>query len=75
MAIDRTTGKRKKIVKSEIEFKEERKKKAKPKFDVTYEEELIKSLFEEDIKKQNKLNTVEDVQEEDRFHHERPGEE
>ena len=77
MAIDKVTGKRQKLVKTEPEKKEEKKKKALPKFDTKYEEELIKQLFEEDQKRQNIDNFDELVPEYSGpfVHHERPGEE
>lgn len=76
MAIDKVTGKRIKIGKNALDEKKEKQKKALPKFDVTYEEELIKQLFEEDIKKQDeKLERVENIEENSRVHHARPGEE
>ena len=76
MAIDPNSGKRIRLVKDTHKAKEEeKKKKALPKFDVTYEEELIKSLFEEDIKKKTEiLETVDDVEENSKSHHSRPGE-
>ena len=77
MAIDKETGKRKKLVKTKLDEQEEKKKKALPKFDAKYEEELIKQLFEEDKKKQN-LDNIEEVipdYEGPFVHHERPGEE
>lgn len=68
MAIDKTTGKRKRVV-----IKEEPKKKKVPKYEVDYEEELKKQLFAEEInKKENKeskpdeIDFYEDVRE---FHH------
>jgi hypothetical protein len=77
MAIDKETGKRQKLVKTEPEKKEEKKKKALPKFDTKYEEELIKQLFEEDQKKQVIDNFDELLPEYSGpfVHHERPGEE
>ena len=76
MAIDRVTGKRIKTVKNQLDIKEEKKQKALPKFDVTYEEELIRQLFEEDTKKQEKvLEIVENLDDAARVHHERPDEE
>lgn len=77
MAIDKVTGKRQKLVKTEPEKKEEKRKKALPKFDAKYEEELIKQLFEEDQKRQNIDNFNEFVPEYSGpfVHHERPGEE
>lgn len=77
MAIDKETGKRKKLVKTEPEKKEEKKKKALPKFDTKYEEELIKQLFEEDQKRQD-INKFDEIVQEYTgpfVHHERPGEE
>ena len=76
MAIDPNSGKRIRLVKDTHKVKEEeKKKKALPKFDVTYEEELIKSLFEEDIKKKTEiLETVDDVEENSKSHHSRPRE-
>ncbi len=81
MAIDKVTGTRKKIVKTVLEEQEEKRKKALPKFDTTYEEELIKQLFED--KKQKLENYVDDSTiglEETNYagpfvHHERPDEE
>ena len=78
MAIDKVTGKRQKLVKTKLEEAEEKKKKALPKFDTTYEEELIKQLFEEDAKIKKTLE-VSDVFEDNNYdgpfvHHERPGE-
>ena len=75
MAIDRETGKRIKQVKTKQDIEEEKKKKALPKFDVTYEEELIRQLFEDDSKKQVVLETVDTVEDISKTHHERPGEE
>ena len=78
MAIDKETGKRKKLVKTEAEEKEEKRKKALPKFDTTYEEELIKQLFEEDQKRQNVIDNFDEIIPEYTgpfVHHERPGEE
>jgi hypothetical protein len=75
MAIDRVTGKRVKQVKTKEEVKKEQKEKALPKFDRTYEEELIRQLFEEDIKKQNPLETVDTIEDVSKTHHQRPGEE
>ena len=75
MAIDRVTGKRVKQVKTKEEVKKEQKEKALPKFDRTYEEELIRQLFEEDIKKQNTLETVDTIEDVSKTHHQRPGEE
>lgn len=75
MAIDRVTGKRVRKVKTKEDVKQEKKEKALPKFDVTYEEELIKQLFEEDSKKQVVLETVDTVEETAKVHHARPGEE
>ena len=77
MAIDKVTGKRKKLVKTKDDIKEENKEKALPKFDRTYEEELIKELFEEDIKKKKILESPIDVQKYigPFVHKERPGEE
>ena len=77
MAIDKVTGKRQKLVKTEPEKKEEKRKKALPKFDTKYEEELIKQLFEEDQKRQNIDNFEELLPEYSGpfVHHERPGEE
>ena len=74
MAIDKVTGKRKRVVKTKLDKAEEVKAKM-PKFDSNYEEELIKQLFEEDVKKQDKLETVDTIDEDSKFHHERPGEE
>ena len=76
MAIDKVTGKRKKLVKTEPEKKEEKKKKALPKFDTKYEEELIKQLFEEDTKINNvaKDNFKSLLYDGPFVHHERPGE-
>ena len=77
MAIDKVTGKRKKLVKTKDDIKEEKKKKALPKFDRTYEEEIIKELFEEDIKKKQIIENPTIVEEYTGpfVHHERPGEE
>ena len=75
MAIDRVTGKRIKQVKTKDDIKEEKKQKALPKFDRTYEEELIRQLFEEDVKEQNTLETVDTIDDVLKTHHERPGEE
>ena len=76
MAIDKVTGKRIQKVKTVLDIKEEKKQKALPKFDTTYEEELIKQLFSEDIKKQEKkLETKENIPTSQWVHHERPGEE
>lgn len=77
MAIDKVTGKRKKLVKTKDDIKEEKKKKALPKFDRTYEEELIRELFEEDIQLKQKLENPTTVEEYTGpfVHHERPGEE
>ena len=47
MAIDETTGKRTRLVKSKFEEAKEKRKKALPKFDIQYEEELIRQLFSE----------------------------
>ena len=44
MAIDKVNGKRKKQVKSKLDIAKENEQKALPKFDRTYEEELIKEL-------------------------------
>jgi hypothetical protein len=78
MAIDKVTGKRKKLVKTEPEKKEEKKKKALPKFDTKYEEELIKQLFEEDIKRKEAIISDDDIGKLEYsgpfVHHERPGE-
>jgi hypothetical protein len=63
MAIDKVTGKRKKLVKTKDDIKEEKKKKALPKFDRTYEEELIRELFEEDIQLKQKLENPTIVEE------------
>ena len=63
MAIDKVTGKRKKLVKTKDDIKEEKKKKALPKFDRTYEEGLIRELFEEDIKKKQVIENPITVQE------------
>ena len=75
MAIDRVTGKRIKQVKTQEDIKKEKKEKALPKFDRTYEEELIRQLFEDDIKKQNSLETVDTIEDVSKTHHARPGEE
>jgi len=77
MAIDKVTGKRKKLVKTKDDIKEEKKKKALPKFDRTYEEELIRELFEEDAQLKQKLENPTIVEEYTGpfVHHERPGEE
>ena len=61
MAIDKVTGKRKRQVKNELDIKKEKKEKALPKFDRTYEEELIKQLFEDVSKKKEQL--VSDIDE------------
>lgn len=47
MAIDEITGKRTRLVKSKFEEAKEKRKKALPKFDIQYEEELIRQLFSE----------------------------
>lgn len=77
MAIDKVTGKRKKQVKSKLDVAKENEQKALPKFDRTYEEELIKELFKEDVKKTNSIESAIDVQEYNGpfVHKERPGEE
>ena len=77
MAIDKVTGKRKKQVKSKLDIEKEKKEKALPKFDRTYEEELIKELFEEDVKKKKILESSIDILEYSGpfIHKERPGEE
>ena len=77
MAIDKVTGKRKKQVKSKLDVEKEKKEKALPKFDRTYEEELIKELFEEDVKKKKVIESPIEIQEYTGpfVHHERPGEE
>ena len=74
MAIDKETGKRKRTVKTKLDNAEEAKSKM-PKFDTNYEEELIKQLFKEDKKLDDSLNLVEDIEEDSKIHHERPGEE
>ena len=77
MAIDKVTGKRKRLVKTESEKKEEQKKKALPKFDTKYEEELIKQLFAEEQKKleTDKFEEVISEYSGPFVHKERPGEE
>ena len=77
MAIDKVTGKRKKQVKSKLDIAKENEQKALPKFDRTYEEELIKELFKEDVKKTDSIESTIDVQEYNGpfVHKERPGEE
>ncbi len=76
MAIDKVTGKRIPVVKSPLALQEEKKQKALPKFDMTYEEELIRQLFAEDIQKQEKKLEIKDALPETMWvHHERPGEE
>jgi len=83
MAIDRETGKRylkdKTLRDKKIEEEKKKQEKALPKFDTTYEEELIKALFEEDRKKQEEkkeiLELAESISEKTKIHKERPGEE
>ena len=76
MAIDPISGKRIRLVKDKKQVEEEKKKeKLLPKFDVTYEEELIKSLFESDKKLEETLDIVDNLEENSKVHHERPGEE
>lgn len=83
MAIDKVTGKRfmkeKTLRDKKIEEDKKKKEKALPKFDATYEEELIKALFEEELKRKGKqedmLEMAEDVSERSKIHKERPGEE
>lgn len=78
MAIDKVTGKRQKLVKTKLDIKEEKKKKALPKFDKTYEEELIRQLFEEESKIKKVVEISNEVEENvytgPFVHHERPGE-
>ena len=77
MAIDNVTGKRIRVskVKGLKEIEEERKKKALPKFDKTYEEELIQQLFKDDIKQETEsLNTL-SLEERNTVHQKRPGQE
>ena len=76
MAIDKKTGKRIPVVKQPDQILAEQKAKAKPKFDMTYEEELINQLFEEKKKKIESLNISIPTEEVSVFcHHARPGEE
>lgn len=73
MAIDKVTGKR---IPTKGTPWAKQQEKPLPKFDANYEEELIRSLFKEDSKNEKDLlETVEDVVEEKKVHHERPGEE
>lgn len=83
MAIDRVTGKRvnqsKTLRDKKIEEEKKKAEKALPKFDTTYEEELIKALFEEELKKKEErkeiLELAESIPDKAKVHHERPGEE
>lgn len=76
MAIDNVTGKRKKVLKTKKEIDEEKNKKALPKFDKTYEEELIRQLFEDNKNKDKEvLELAESIPDKTKIHHERPGEE
>jgi len=83
MAIDKVTGKRfmkeKTLRDKKIEEDKKKQEKALPKFDATYEEELIKALFEEELKRKEKqeeiLEMAEDISERSKIHKERPGEE
>jgi hypothetical protein len=84
MAIDKETGKRytkgmKTLRDKKIEEEEKKKQKTLPKFDTTYEEELIKALFEEELKKKEEkkeiLELAESIPDRMKVHHERPGEE
>jgi len=84
MAIDRITGKRvntqiKTLRDKKIEEEKKKAEKALPKFDTTYEEELIKALFEEELKKKEEkkeiLELAESIPDRTKVHHERPGEE
>lgn len=77
MAIDNVTGKRIRVskIKGLKEIEEERKKKALPKFDKTYEEELIQQLFKDDVKQETEsLNTL-SLEERNTVHQKRPGQE
>lgn len=80
MAIDEITGKRTRLVKSKFEEAKEKRKKALPKFDIQYEEELIRQLFSED-KPTSKpvsdetIGLVETEYQGPFVHKERPGEE
>ena len=82
MAIDSVTGKKhlknKTLRDKKIEEEKRKKEKALPKFDITYEEELIKALFNEDLKSQDeKLETLalaENLPEKSKIHKARPGE-
>lgn len=83
MAIDKETGKRylkdKTLRDKKIEEEQRKKEKALPKFDTTYEEELIKALFEEDQRKAEEkkeiLELAESMPDPTRIHKARPGEE
>lgn len=83
MAIDKVTGKRylkeKTLRDQKIEEEKRKQEKALPKFDTNYEEELIKALFEEELKKKEKekevLELAESISDKTKVHHERPGEE
>ena len=84
MAIDRMTGRRvntqiKTLRDKKIEEEKKKAEKVLPKFDTTYEEELIKALFEEETKKKEKqkeiLELAESIPDKTKVHHERPGEE
>lgn len=83
MAIDKVTGKRylkeKTLRDQKIEEEKRKQEKALPKFDTNYEEELIKALFEEELKKKEKekeiLELAESIPDKTKVHHERPGEE
>ena len=84
MAIDKMTGRRvntqiKTLRDKKIEEEKKKAEKALPKFDTTYEEELIKALFEEETKKKEKqkeiLELAESIPDKTKVHHERPGEE
>ena len=83
MAIDKVTGKRyttgiKTLRDKKIE-EEKKKEKALPKFDTNYEEELIKALFEEELKKKEEkkeiLELAESMPDPCKVHKARPGEE
>ena len=77
MAIDSETGKRIKLVKTALDIQKEKKEKARPKFDITYEEELKKQLFEEDARKLEKEKITEEIIQEEKLtgHFARPLEE
>lgn len=83
MAIDKETGKRylkeKTLRDKKIEEEKKKQEKALPKFDTTYEEELIKALFEEDRKKQEEkreiLELAESLPDPTKVHKRHPGEE